>query len=74
MAIVGQFACPHPAEAGGVGRGAAAELQVVTLEEFLEVYDGYIGGKYLRGGGIRIPGLLRLRTGGSGSYQNLRFF
>jgi hypothetical protein len=22
-------------------------LQVVTLEEFLEVYDGYIGGKYL---------------------------
>ena len=40
---------PHPAEAGGVGRGAAAELQVVTLKEFLEVYDGYIGGKYLRG-------------------------
>jgi hypothetical protein len=22
-------------------------LQVVTQEEFLEVYDGYIGGKYL---------------------------
>jgi hypothetical protein len=46
-----------------------AELAVVLpLEEFLEVYDGYIGGKYLRGvGGIRIPGLLRLRTGGPGS-------
>jgi hypothetical protein len=24
-----------------------SSLQVVTLEEFLEVYDGYIGGKYL---------------------------
>jgi len=22
-------------------------LQIVTLEEFLEVYDGYVGGKYL---------------------------
>jgi hypothetical protein len=39
--------CPHPAEAGGVGRGLPPSLQVVTLEEFLEVYDGYIGGKYL---------------------------
>src|SRR6266478_5182307 len=38
-------------------------LQVMTLEEFLEVYDEYIGGKYLSGvGGIRIPRLLRLRT------------
>ena len=61
-------------EAGGVGRGAAAELQVVTLEEFLEVYDGYIGGKYLRGvGGIRIPRLFRLRTGVVHK-QNLQFF
>ena len=25
-------------------------LQVVTLEEFLEVYDEYIGGEYLSGG------------------------
>jgi hypothetical protein len=49
---LGYLGCPHPAEAGGVGRGAAAELQVVTLEEFLEVYDGYIGGKYLRGVGV----------------------
>jgi hypothetical protein len=44
MAIVGQFAgylgCPHPVEAGGVGRGAAAELQVATLRNFLEVYAG----------------------------------
>jgi hypothetical protein len=39
-------------EAGGVGSGAAAELQVVTLEEFLEVYDGHIGGKNLRGVGV----------------------
>jgi hypothetical protein len=39
-------------------------LQVVTLEEFLELYDGYIGGKYLGGvGGDRIPRLLRQRTG-----------
>jgi hypothetical protein len=36
---LGYFGCPHPVEAGGVGRGAAAELQVVTLEEFLEVYE-----------------------------------
>jgi hypothetical protein len=49
---LGYLGCPHPAEAGGVGRGAAAELQVLTLEEFLEVYDGYIGGKYLRGVGV----------------------
>jgi hypothetical protein len=27
-------------------------LQVVTLEEFLEVYDEYIGGKYLSGVGV----------------------
>jgi hypothetical protein len=48
--------------------------RVVTLEEFLEVYDGYIGGKYLRGvGGIRIPRLFRLRTGVVHK-QNLQFF
>jgi hypothetical protein len=39
-------------EAGGVGRGAAAGLQVVTLEEFLEVYDGYIGANTCEGWGV----------------------
>jgi hypothetical protein len=82
---LGYLGCPHPAEAGGVGRGAPRDgwgtrpttrrvpslppsLQVVTLEEFREVYDGYIGGKYVRGvGGVRIPRLLHLRTGGPAS-------
>jgi hypothetical protein len=36
---LGYLGCPHPVEAGGVGR-AAVELQVVTLVEFLEVDDG----------------------------------
>ena len=50
-------------------------LQVVTLEEFLEVYDEYIGGKYLSGvGGIRIPRLLRLRTGGPHSHAKSSVF
>jgi hypothetical protein len=29
------------------GSRTPPSLQVVTLEEFLEVCDGYIGGKYL---------------------------
>jgi hypothetical protein len=49
---LGYLGCPHPIEAGGVGCGAAAELQVVALEEFLEVYDGYIGGNTCEGWGV----------------------
>ena len=62
-------------EAGGVGGGAAAELQVVTLEEFLEVYDEYIGGKYLSGVGVfESLGYFACGPVGLVHTQNVRFF